>query len=437
MLVGTLLTFAFALTPIDAHAASITAARLQHPESARQWIRSRLEPIRIGHDEGATVPAGIARVVRGARVIGLGESAHHKSELQVLRFQLTRELVRRHGVRAVAMETGYADALLLDDWLRQPAAREPDLSTALPYAGDGDQEELRSTLRWLKEYNAAQPAALRVRFIGIDMSNGGGALRPPLERAWEYLDRVDGERARASRSRLAAALDHLGAGYSRTAQQRFDSLTSNEREQLGHEVASLRDRLERRRSEYVRSSSPSQHEQARHALEVAAQTLDFMRHDDRDPSNPRDRALTTNVLWALSTLPAGARLVVWAHNAHVQKQEIDVPAMRMATPPASMGTLLQRRLGHGYRAIGTVVDRFLPDSTHADPGSLDALFASVGRPSYFLGLRDGGENAAAPLSLRTSQPMRFETLYIRVAAAKAFDGLVFVDSASPGTVRPR
>src|SRR5829696_9642040 len=215
--------------PIQVHPASAGASSAPVTDSVRQWIASRMEPVPIGEKDSSIVPAELARVVHGARVIGLGESAHHKHELQQLRFQLTRELVRRHGVRAVTMETGYADALLLERWLSDPAVSEPDLSAALPYAGDGEQEEIRAALRWLKRYNDRQPVDSRVRFIGIDMSNGGGALRPPVERVWEYLDRVDRELARASRSRLAPALEQLGSGYSRTAKQRFDSLSADER----------------------------------------------------------------------------------------------------------------------------------------------------------------------------------------------------------------
>jgi len=335
------------------------------------------------------------------------------------------------------METGYADALVLERWLGDPAAREPDLSAALPYAGDGKQEEIRAALRWLKQYNDRQPAGSRVRFIGIDMSNGGGALRPPLERAWEYLDRVDGDFARGSRGRLGPVLEGLGSGYSRTAKQRFDSLSAEERTMIVREVAALRDRLTQRHRVYVRASSSREHEQASHALEVAEQTLDFMQHDARDPSNPRDRAMASNVLWVLKTLPPNSGLIVWAHNAHVQKQPIDVPVMQMATPPPSMGVLLERQLGRGYRAIGTLVGRFLPDSSPADPASVDALFASIEAPSFFVRLSDEGAALPALAWLRAPRLMRFESLYIRVAPALAFDALVYVDRVSPGFVRER
>jgi len=187
----------------------------------------------------------------------------------------------------------------------------------------------------------------------------------------------------------------------------------------------------------VRATSSPEYERARHALEVAEQTLDFMRHDGHDPSNPRDHALATNVLWALKTLPPSAGLIVWAHNAHVQKQPIDIPAMRMPTLPTSMGLLLTQRLGDGYRAIGTVVGSFPPDSARADSASVDARFGNLGKPLFFVGMRDQPGLAPAPGWMRMPQLMRFESLYMRVAPALAFDALVYVERASPGIVRAR
>ena len=405
--------------------------RAQEAKDATRWIASHLEPLSGG--VSGPMPAGLAEIVAGARVVGLGESAHHTRELLQLRSRLTRELVERHGFRAVAMETGYADALLLDAWLRDPSVAEPDLAKALPYAGDGELEELREPLRWLRAYNATQPANRRVRFIGIDLSNGGGALRPPFDRVWEYLDRVDPAIARASRERLGPVLDRIGSGYSRTAKQRFDSLSAGEKSLLDSELASLRDRIGRRRSAHVRSSTTADHEGARHALDVAAQTLEFMRSDARDPANPRDHALASNVEWTLASLPARSKLIVWAHNAHVQKQPIDVPQMQMPSPPTSMGELLSRRFGDRYRAIGTVVDRIAPDSARAEQTSIDGLFAAVGAPAFLLNLRGVAPASSVPLWFRRTHPMRFESLYLRTAPALAFDALVYLDHATPAT----
>ena len=420
-----------AITLVAASTASLSA---QDAAGVTQWIRAHLEPINSSTADSSVRLSALANIVSGARIVGLGESVHHTHELLELRSRLTRELVERHNYRAVAMETGYADALLLESWLREPSAAEPDLALALPYAHDGEYEEIRDALRWMKRYNSAQPPERRVRFIGIDLSNGGGALRPPFERVWEYLDQLEPDVARASRDRLVPVLERLGSGYSRTAKQRFDSLSNDDRALLDRELVSLREQLARRRTANERSSYAVERDRASHALDVATQTLGFLRSDPRDPTNPRDHALASNVEWALASLPADTKLIVWAHNAHVQKQPIDVPQMNMARPAISMGELLSERFGGGYRAIGTAVDRLAPDSTRADSASVDAMLASAGAPAFLLGLRGADERAPVPAWFRRAHPMRFESLYLRTIPALAFDAIVFTTSAAPGTL---
>ena len=64
----------------------------------------------------------------------------------------------------------------------------------------------------------------RVRFYGIDIPHGGGAISPALDEAWRYLDRVDTSLAAASRARLSGIADRFGIGRPTTAKARYDSL---------------------------------------------------------------------------------------------------------------------------------------------------------------------------------------------------------------------
>ena len=409
-------------------------ARGQSADPFDQWLASALEPLSLtGEDSNDPIP-GLTQLARRATVIGLGESAHHKEELLRLRSRLTRELVESNGFRALLMETGYVEATQLDAWLSDPDASEPDFSRALPFAGDGEYEAIRSALRWLKRFNSTQPPRARVRFIGLDMSSGGGALRPPVERAWAFLDRVDGAFARESRARLSPVLDRLGSGYPSGAKQRYDSLSAVDREGLTLEIERLGARLSTRGAAFRRVSSAEEHESASQSVRIAGQTIEFMRLDGRDPANPRDQALARNAFWAMEQLPPGSRIVVWAHNAHVQKQSIDVPVMKMRAPAVSMGELLARRLGDGYAAIGTVVDQYAPDGSHADSGSVDARLARAGVPLYLVSLSAESASSATPAWLGVPRLMRFERTYIRVVPARAFDALVYVQRVSAGTV---
>src|SRR5215211_4604006 len=89
---------------------STTAARLS--DTAVQPLRT-LEP-----DDPLDDLGWLDRAIGDARVVAIGESAHYNGESYRLRHRLTRHLVERHGFTAYAMETGFVEGGLVDDWVR-------------------------------------------------------------------------------------------------------------------------------------------------------------------------------------------------------------------------------------------------------------------------------------------------------------------------------
>jgi erythromycin esterase len=373
------------------------------------WIRREGYPLAAGPN-GVDLPP-LARAIREARIIGMGESLHHTHELLTLRFDVLKAMVLRHGVRGLAMETGYVDALLLDDWLAGTTAAEPDFSRALPFVEEGNIEELRAALRWIHAHNQSVPPSERVRFFGIDLSMGGGTLSTPVHRVLAYLDQVDPGFAARSRAILEAPVREVGDGWPRDVNERYSRLGPDSRAALEAGLAALRETLQARQLEYVRRSSSSEFQRAARAARVAEQTLRFMQTAATDPGNPRDHALAENAAWALFQLRPGARMVVWAHNAHVQKQAIDVPAMQTPQAVPSMGQLLQRQFGHAYVAMGTAVGVY-EDGIAADAGTVDGTLASAAGVSYLLRVSD--VRVAGPVGdwLNTPRLMRFQGTYM-------------------------
>jgi len=139
--------------------------------------------------------------------------------------------------------------------------------------------------------------------------------------------------------------------------------------------------------------------------------------------------MAVNLRWVLDQLGRNGRVVVWAHNAHIQKIPIDIQGL--PAPAISLGTLLARSFGDRYVAIGTTVGRIAGDTAAIDSASIDAMLARAGKPLALVNLRGapGGEVGAW---LAATHPMRFQTQYIRVAPRAAFDALLFVDQINPG-----
>src|SRR6185437_9381673 len=165
--------------------------------------------------------------------------------------------------------------------------------------------------------------------------------------------------------------------YGSTPQPTRDALTAG--------LADLTARLRSRRLDYVRRTSPEAYERALRALDVTVAldtaARDMIRGDRESTMFVRDRAIADTVEWILGRED---RIVLAAHNGHVQRWRGTLPGMDPVTP---LGMHLADRLGDQYFVIGTTpgtgealntdpdfyTGRLFAPMEPPEPGSLDAL----------------------------------------------------------------
>jgi erythromycin esterase len=415
------------------------AAVAEDPSAAIQhWLTTAAHPLADVSTQDVQDMRPMVHMIGQARVVGFGETAHQTHELQLLRLRALRALVKTGQVRVLAMEAGYVETLQLNQWLTGKSQVKPDFDAAFPFNGEGKLPELRAAIEWLHSFNETVPPAERIQFYGLDLPYGGGALRPALDYVWVCLDRVDPELARRSRASMEGALRRLGEGWPNGAKKRFEALDAGDRSALVHGISELEQAFDSQRSKYSRDLGLEEFDRFRQAVTVARQTLTFMQ-DPEDGSNPRDQALAANLQWVLEYAARNGKVIIWAHNAHVQKQSIEVVGAPMK-PAASMGQILAGRLGDQYLAVGTTVDRLASDApgspAPAKPASVDNILANlvIGSrkvPCYFVDLRQAARTGPVAGWLNAPHEMRFQEMYLRITPGKAFDALFFVEHASP------
>jgi erythromycin esterase len=61
--------------------------------------------------------AALTAITDGARVVAIGETAHHVPGYLRLRREMVEFLVQKAGFTVVAMESGFPEGLALDAWL--------------------------------------------------------------------------------------------------------------------------------------------------------------------------------------------------------------------------------------------------------------------------------------------------------------------------------
>ena len=168
----------------------------------------------------------------------------------------------------------------------------------------------------------------------------------------------------------------------------------------------------------------------------------------RGYANPltRDASMAENAEWLLSRAPAGSKLVLWAHNAHVSRRA------------GAMGSYLAERFGPDYVNLGlachegsyTAATRNGLDTYPAmpsQPGSLEWALHRTGLPALALDLREAspGDSASAwllrEMDFRSIGAIPVQHGFYRTRVAHDYDLVLFVDRTTasrplPGRVGP-
>jgi erythromycin esterase-like protein len=144
-----------------------------------EWARGRVVPIDAEGRVFRALDGGIAE----ARLIGVGESVHEAEPFLSFRLQLLKDLVRRHRVTALVLESGLPEAMALDGYVRGRTATV-DFDATLP-GGFGALEEIRRTMEWLREWNLGPGRKRPVGVYGADLPARSGSMVPALDRLRE------------------------------------------------------------------------------------------------------------------------------------------------------------------------------------------------------------------------------------------------------------
>lgn len=386
---------------IEEHPATRTAIPLRGLDPGGD--RSDLSPIRA--------------MVGDARVVALGEPAHGVHQPLTFRNRLFEYLVEELGFTAIAVESAFPESRSLSDYVSGgPGTAEAALAENRTWSSEPLQENLH-LIRWMHDYNAGPGRKRPVRFYAIDLSYTGpwGSRPTPaaIKLALAYLRKVDAASARSLESLFEPWWPRLSGDPAVT-------MTKSEHDALTAATDDLIALLERERVTFLAAAPAAEYECALRASIVARQADRMFRvapvgppYDQVPPSawkmiNVRDAAMAENVLWALNQQGQGGRLLVVAHNAHVQSAPATfAPWRALERMPTAMGQHLRASLGKDLLVIGM-----------NESASASELISGPGEPAprpFLIDLRKNGASQAP-------------------ATPGAFDGMLVVDALSPARV---
>jgi erythromycin esterase len=312
----------------------------------------------------------VRALVGDARVVAIGESAHHIEEFYDLRHRLLRFLVERCGFTVYAFETPVLESRAMDAWVRGgPGTVENAAATT--GTGLASCQAMYRTLEWMRTHN--RDAARPVRFAGVLAGTGGVSPVGELNEVAAYLHQHDPDALPLIDRAAAIAATYLDRSIVNTLSA-YTALDPSERDALTAALGRLRSRMDSMTGLQRDRGHLTEHLEAvthlRRALYLDDFTRDLTGSGLASGTTSLDAAMAETVLHLLGANGPGTKILLGLHNVHLRKTPAtgDGPAGRF---PA--GYHLAQALGHDYLAIAATSSRGHTVRGQLDPGQADGF----------------------------------------------------------------
>ncbi|QSQ22666.1 erythromycin esterase family protein [Pyxidicoccus parkwayensis] len=424
------------VTELDFTALALPETAPPSPEVV-SWVKQSLVPlstVEAGHGFADLQP--LKPWLAQARVVALGEATHGTREFFQLKHRLLEFLATELGFTVFAIEASFGEALALNDYVLTGKG-DPAKGLAGLSFWTWDTEEVLALIRWMRAYNADPRHPRKLKFYGVDMQATAASAQAVLD----FFAQADPAFHQRLAGPLAPFLDK---------QQGPELRQVETGKVLAGLVADIEARL--RQLPTRKTSAKAQALVARHAR-VLGQFAEAVVSQFADDGH-RDLAMAENARWILEHEGPEARMVLWAHNAHVA-----ATGPQGVTP---MGQHLREALGPRLYVFGFAFNQGEFQAVHvpsepneerrglsvhslpaAEIGTLEGALALAQVPTFALDLRGlprgGGvsEFFMHPRYTRNYGAVFSKAIQPRsVRAASAYDGLLFVEHTQAAVPTP-
>lgn len=413
------------------------------------WIAREAIPFSVDSPRAfsAAVDKVIASSGESVELLGFGEALHGGEDILILRNRLFQRLVEAHGYSAIAIESSFPRARVVNEFVagRGPASYETVQDTGFSH-GFGRLEANRELVEWMRRYNAASSHHVKLQFYGFDSPTemtSSDSPRHVLHFVLDYLAAVDSASAQNHRQRIDPLLGQ-DADWENPAAAMDPTKSiglSPEATQLRIETEELISELRVRRPELVTKSDESHYLEAVHYAAVARQLLNYHAALAGASSERivrllgmRDAMMADNLAYFAACERGRGKVLVFAHNSHLQrgKARWQLGTDVLIWWPA--GAHLHEMFGSRYAVIGSAVG-VSDDNGIGQPeaGTPENRLTTVAGPALFIPTHKGQGLPSSAIAALLTRPgsMKNPTYFaLTPQSFTDFDWLAFLDSTA-------
>jgi erythromycin esterase-like protein len=414
-----------------------------------EWIAREAIPFSV--DSSATFNVGVAKVVASLgdslELLGFGEALHGGEDILILRNQLFQRLVEAHGYSAIAVESSFPRARIVNEYVagRGPASYEAVQDSGFSH-GFGWLDANRELVEWMRRYNADPSRRVKLQFYGFDSPTemtGTDSPRQVLHFVLDYLASIDRAGGQEHRQRIDPLL-----GPDSDWEDPAAMMDPTKSVGLSPAATALRiatedfiTELRLRRPELVAKSDEGRYLEAAQYASVARQLLNYhaalARTSDKrlvELLGIRDAMMADNLANIVARERGRGKVLTFAHNSHLKRGQAQWQWGPNALAWWPAGAHLQEMFGPRYAVLGSAVGVSEANGIgQPEAGTLEARLTAVPGPALFIPTHKGqGLPPSAIATLPTRSGSRKNPTYFALTpqSVSDFDWLVVLHSTT-------
>lgn len=421
------------LSDADLAPAPDSAAPPPVDSAAAAWVRANARPLRsLGARDFADL-AFLRPLLDGRRIVQLGESGHGVREFNLAKVRLIQYLHEALGYDVLAFESSL---FACDRAGRQAVTLTTEALMRGCIFGVWHTEEVLALFDYVREtQRTTRPLVL----TGFDVQTSGAADSARssfLRRVVGALDTAYAARVYATDAGVRAAMQSGDVpAYARSARERlvafYDSLTT---------WIAVRERQ-------LAAAFPDDPMAPALARQTARSLSQFVRQRAAgvgvEGTEIRDRGMADNLDFVLDELHPGRKVIVWAHNFHIQHRghggAVAADTTPAAAAPRTMGTWVAERRRSElytvglfmYRGSAALNTRVVYPVSWVAPGSLEAILHRAPWKYAFVDLSRAAPGPGTAWMSRRITAKEWGTNSQLIVPRAEYDGLLFIDTTWP------
>ena len=288
------------------------------------WVNKNAIPIKSVHAEtGFDDLAAIDQSIGDARIVALGECTHGSSEIFSMKHRMLEYLVKKKGFTIFSIEASMPEAYALNEYIIDGKGDAKKLLSGM-YFWTWNTQEVLDMIEWMKKYN--ETAARKIMFTGFDMQFTNKAV----SNLKNYLQS-------AAPDLLYLVNDYDSAIQANISNKKYRKelypLLKNKANELMTKLSGLQMLQDNKDFKWAFQNA-----------KILWQYGARLEYEPMNDKGLRDKSMAENVEWIAEQNP-GAKIMIWAHNGHIQKEKDRYGEVRM-------GNYLFKQFGKDYLAVG-------------------------------------------------------------------------------------